>query len=417
MQLSYLKSLFEYGWTRLEYGAFNPHSLVALFGAPLIALVFPRSFIDHILTLTAKKLLFRDPKSIYFYSSGRAALAGALELVGLSRGDKVIVSEFTCSAVLEALYFGGYEPIFANYNACDMSVSEQRLKEILEANHDIKAVIVQNFLGRDEFRHCLYLFRDREIKLVRDNCLAWPRRIDQSELWSYQYIVVSFELSKIISCGWGGALLTYADHEPPDLPANNDWFNEASDFFQILISATTLNLLPYKIAKKIQAVFYRFKMFRYSATSMLKTPNGDEKFINFSTNLSKWKRAFLIFQIYSALSREREHRALCTEILDRCRDLGLQARLDPIDLNKWLVPRIPVKVSVALNRQEWGDTVGFWFDRHPIVDLAFFKDVKSKLENNKLFSSTINIPAPMKFSAKEKRNIFRLIDRLAETQS
>lgn len=79
-------------------------------------------------------------------NSGRSALAIALKTT-IPRNSKVIISGFTCYAVVEAVKAANCIPIFADIEPTDLNYSPSTLRKLIIKHPDIKAFILQNTLG------------------------------------------------------------------------------------------------------------------------------------------------------------------------------------------------------------------------------------------------------------------------------
>jgi dTDP-4-amino-4,6-dideoxygalactose transaminase len=81
----------------------------------------------------------------YTTKNGRSALALALKGY-LSRGDKVLVTGFTCYAVYEAVKAASLTPVFVDISAKDLNYDYDSCEKAAK-DHNVRAIIIQNTLG------------------------------------------------------------------------------------------------------------------------------------------------------------------------------------------------------------------------------------------------------------------------------
>lgn len=84
---------------------------------------------------------------VILYQTGRSALAAAIIGV-VPRGSEVIIPGLTCIAVVRAVRAAGCVPVFADIEAENLQYDLKKLAQILKQHPDVRAIVVQNTLGR-----------------------------------------------------------------------------------------------------------------------------------------------------------------------------------------------------------------------------------------------------------------------------
>ncbi len=136
-------------------------------------------------------------------SSGTAALFLALKALGLSRGDKVIVPTYTCTAVLNAVYMAGLSPLLCDIDT-DLNLSPEDAARKLDS--DVKTIIITHTFGypakTDEFLSL-------GLPVIEDCATALGSLYRGKPVGSTGALsIFSFYASKVITGGYGGAVYT-----------------------------------------------------------------------------------------------------------------------------------------------------------------------------------------------------------------
>src|SRR3989344_8460465 len=82
---------------------------------------------------------------------GREAVEFALRIIqkidNLPQGAAVALNGFTCYALYKAVINAGFTPVYLDVEDRNLNFSPSKLAEAVQANPNIKAVVVQNTLG------------------------------------------------------------------------------------------------------------------------------------------------------------------------------------------------------------------------------------------------------------------------------
>ncbi len=138
------------------------------------------------------------------FSSGTAALYVALISLGIKNRDEVIIPTYTCSALLNAIYFAKAKPILVDVNPEDFNISFEKTKK--EINSRTKAIIVPHIFG-------MPAETDKFIKLgipiVEDCAQAIGSKLNGRKVGTFGKVAVfSFYASKLLTTGYGGMVFS-----------------------------------------------------------------------------------------------------------------------------------------------------------------------------------------------------------------
>lgn len=142
--------------------------------------------------------------------SGSRALLHALNASGVQAGDKVAIPTYVCPTVLSSVLSCGAIPIFldtkTDFTICD--------KDAKEKSVGCNVIIVPHLFGI--WSDCEYLFNYYNI-IIEDfaQCVYIPTK--QMRYLIGNYGVFSFQATKVITAGEGGAVLGKTDSETAKL--------------------------------------------------------------------------------------------------------------------------------------------------------------------------------------------------------
>lgn len=146
--------------------------------------------------------------------TGRGASAIYLALKALpARGGKVIVPDIICPSPATVPGYAGFEPLFCDVSLRDFNMDPQALKQLLETNDDVAAIMPVHLYGQPAPLHeIIQIASEYGIPVVEDAAQALGGTYGGRMLGSWGDIsIVSFGHTKTIDIGWGGAALTDND--------------------------------------------------------------------------------------------------------------------------------------------------------------------------------------------------------------
>ena len=128
-------------------------------------------------------------KATIAFSHARTALKYGLIGLGLKRGDRVLLPEYICDAMLQPFYQLGIEiDYFAHWD--DFSVDWARLQGIVNDQH--KAIVMVHYFGQPQnIPQYLKFSRENGLFLIEDNAHGYGGRYNHRLLGSFGDIGIS----------------------------------------------------------------------------------------------------------------------------------------------------------------------------------------------------------------------------------
>jgi len=145
-------------------------------------------------------------------SSGTAAIHLALQLVGVSRGDRVMVSSFTFAATANPAVYLGAQPVFIDSDYDTWTMDPELLREELQRssrnNRLPKAVLVVDLYGQcADYDRIVETCAEYGVPLIEDAAEALGATYNGRSAGSFGLMsIFSFNGNKIITTSGGGAL-------------------------------------------------------------------------------------------------------------------------------------------------------------------------------------------------------------------
>jgi dTDP-4-amino-4,6-dideoxygalactose transaminase len=147
-------------------------------------------------------------------SSGTAALHLALLVLGVGKGDDVLVSSFTFAATANVITYVGARPVFVDSEAASWNIDPDLVAAELERRASAgekkpAAVIAVDLYGQcADYDRLVQLCADHDVPLIEDAAEALGATYRGQPAGSFGAAgVFSFNGNKIITCGGGGALV------------------------------------------------------------------------------------------------------------------------------------------------------------------------------------------------------------------
>ncbi|MDP2270232.1 MAG: aminotransferase class I/II-fold pyridoxal phosphate-dependent enzyme [Archangium sp.] len=147
-------------------------------------------------------------------SSGTAALHLALQLLGVTRGDEVLVSSLTFSASANPIVYQGATPVFLDSERqtwnLDPALLEEALKEGIKRNKKPKAVMAVDLYGQcAQLDRISQLCAEYDVPLIEDAAEALGATWKGQPAGTFGALAAfSFNGNKIITTSGGGMLVS-----------------------------------------------------------------------------------------------------------------------------------------------------------------------------------------------------------------
>jgi perosamine synthetase len=137
-------------------------------------------------------------------SSGTSSLYLALKVLGVGRGDEVILPTYVCSALLNAIFMAEARPVVADIRDSDFNIDPGEVEKAL--TDKTKAIIVPHTYG---FSADIPAIREFGLPVIEDAAQAPGGFRGQFRIGTLGAIAVfSFYATKLITGGQGGLLFS-----------------------------------------------------------------------------------------------------------------------------------------------------------------------------------------------------------------
>lgn len=149
-------------------------------------------------------------------NTGTTALHLALDSVGITEGDEVIIPSFTFVATAQAVEMCGGKVIFCDVDPKTFLMDMEDVKK--KITDKTKAIIPVHYAGRPcDMDTLMEIHRNTGIRIIEDAAHAFGSEYKGKKIGSFGDITCfSFDSIKVITCGDGGAIVTN-DNELDDL--------------------------------------------------------------------------------------------------------------------------------------------------------------------------------------------------------
>jgi dTDP-4-amino-4,6-dideoxygalactose transaminase len=185
-------------------------------------------------------------------SSCTAALHLALEAVGVSRGDEVLVPTTTFTATAEVVTYLGARPVLVDIDALTLNMDAGDMERRITPR--TKAVIPVHFAGMPcHMKEILEIAARHKVRVIEDAAHALPASYQDKKIGSISELTAfSFYATKTLTTGEGGMITTESEEHARRLQvmrlhgiARDAWKRysaEGSWFYEVLESGFKYNL-------------------------------------------------------------------------------------------------------------------------------------------------------------------------------
>ncbi|NLC44902.1 MAG: DegT/DnrJ/EryC1/StrS family aminotransferase, partial [Clostridiales bacterium] len=152
--------------------------------------------------------IYCDAKYAVATSNGTISLELILRSLNIGRGDEVIIPSYTFVATASAVTFVGATPIFADTDESTYNIDPKSIEEHITTN--TKAIIAVHVGGRPcDLDQLLKISKKQGLYLIEDAAQAHGSEWKGTRVGAIGDVgSFSFQASKNLSCGEGGAVVT-----------------------------------------------------------------------------------------------------------------------------------------------------------------------------------------------------------------
>jgi perosamine synthetase len=408
----------------LYYGSITLKESLVFFICILRSLYSSEKRIREKLHTLIKRNYFTTSVEVLSFGSARTALTTFLRSIGIEEGDEIIVSSFTCLAVPTGIIAANALPVYADINPSTLNCDLEDYVKVVTPK--TKVIIVQHTLGKpSSIFEIIQFAKKNNILIIEDCALAIGTKIGDKFVGSFgDAAIVSMELSKTISSGWGGILVlnnkTYQDSLVTiykELPIQSK-YKSLKDCVQTIISSISYHPLVYnKIGKYIQFLAFRFKFYRRSTNPIEFAGNIPPDFVH----------KMGLFQILPAIYQWRRAQQVfdaCLVNMNTFYSYFKSNKFQTVDLLSQGLTSVTPRVSIFVKDREKISNffldnkveLGQWFDGplSPVPDNKIFNYSKYGYPNAQLCAeSIVNFPCHSRIN---KNDIVRILTLLSNFQ-
>lgn len=259
----------------LYYGALRRDEAASLLAAAGGLLAGRRVAATHGSEDVAERLRRMTAAAAAFtFPSARAALYATLRAMDIGRGDEVLVTGFTCAAVPGPIVGCGATPVYVDIDPRTFNMEPALVERAVSPR--TRAVVVQHTYGNPApIDAILEVARRHRLRVIEDCCLALGSEDRGRPVGTRgDAAIVSFELSKTLSAGWGGVAWLNgpdlrdrlaAEHAACPFPSR---LRAARLAWQVGCSYALYHPSAYRAGRYLGAALYRSKLFRVSTPAV-----------------------------------------------------------------------------------------------------------------------------------------------------
>ena len=147
-------------------------------------------------------------------SNGTTALQVALSALGVGPGDEVIMPSYVCTALLNAVYYVGASPVFAEIDPATFNIDPVDVKKRLSRR--TRAIIVPHLFGLAADLDSLSALG---LPIIEDCAQSVGGNIYGKSPGTFcEAGIFSFYATKVMTCGEGGMVVSNSKEFADDAP-------------------------------------------------------------------------------------------------------------------------------------------------------------------------------------------------------
>ena len=183
-----------------------------------------------------KRLICEKTGSAYAVplASGTAALHMAVKLAGIKAGDKVLCTDMTFGATVNAILYEKAEPVFVDTEYDTWNMDPEALEKAFALYPDAKAVMVVNLYGTPaKYDEICAIAQKHGAIIIEDAAESLGATYKGKQTGTFgTYNVISFNGNKIITGSSGGMLLTNSHEAAKKVRKWSTQSREAAPWYQ-----------------------------------------------------------------------------------------------------------------------------------------------------------------------------------------
>lgn len=118
-------------------------------------------------------------KKMQYATCGKAAIYHCLNSLGLKRGETILIPNYVCDCILKPIKKLGLQYVFYDINSKDLNANVSDIKNRLDNNPLIKAVLVASMYGNPaELNQIELLCKEKSVFLIDDGAQSFGSRIE-----------------------------------------------------------------------------------------------------------------------------------------------------------------------------------------------------------------------------------------------
>lgn len=281
-------------------------------------------------------------RHVFLFNSASSALWALLRAMGTH--GALAIPAYTCIAVPNAVEWAGWRPVLVDIASDDVNMTAETLTSAL--SEDVSAVLITHQFGVPaRMKTLLDLCRERRLPVIEDAAPAIGARYEGQIVGTFGLAaILSFNLTKVINAGHGGALLTNDDKIAAQVgrltrPGGRDFY----DWVRVGAWWAVTRPRVYGALRSVRAMIKREAMHERVAPNYDRPADiggvcsdfvaalADRQFNNLEANVAARKR--IAAQYAAALRDVREIRGVITP--ENCEPSWIQYPVFVGDRNAW----------------------------------------------------------------------------------
>lgn len=202
--------------------------------------------------LLSKGAKLTEEEGRVFAADGRSALIAGLKVLGVGKGDRVLIPAYICKIIPSLLGTLGIDYVYYPVRR-DMSIDTNALKSLL-GSINCKAVLMVHYFGfvDPNFKEMVRLCRAKGVKIIEDCAHALYSENNGKDLGREGDIAI-FSLYKVLGSPTGGMLIVNSDRIEPvrleELPVIDKAIKQARSLLYMAERGIGFSIRPYLLAR------------------------------------------------------------------------------------------------------------------------------------------------------------------------